>query len=380
MGAAAGRRAGWAIATGAVLLLAAPAVTACTGSSTRGREPAASSSTAVTVASATSAAVRTFDPDPFSPDAAYDDFAVGPLAELLGRGAVADDGVTRQAEGSQTRQRAAEAQARAEVVAECMRAAGFEYVVAEFAEPAVAPGAGLSRREFAERYGFGISTTFEDGVAAGGASAAGAPVAGAGTDPNAEYVESLSPEEREAYLAALYGAPGEPAPAPTGLDPQTTDTTAPPAPGCAAAVIEPPVTEDQFFVIDLENRMAVEIDAPVAADPRVTDARERYAQCMSDEGFPDIVDPEAGPSEITRRMEPLYASLSTSFSTASSVPPFDRALLEEIEADEIAQATADLACGEDLERVAFEVRSEYELRFIDAHGAELERYRELTSG
>jgi hypothetical protein len=62
------------------------------------------------------------------------------------------------------------------------------------------------------------------------------------------------------------------------------------------------------------------------------------------------------------------------------VPPFDRALLEEIEADEIAMATADLACGEELRRVTFAVRSEHEERFIEQYRSELERYRELTSG
>ena len=105
-----------------------------------------------------------------------------------------------------------------------------------------------------------------------------------------------------------------------------------------------------------------------------------YAECMAGEGFPDITDPEAATSAITLRMEPLYASASTSLSASTSVPPFDRALLDEIEADEIATAIADLACGEELRRVTFAVRSEYEERFIEQYRSDLERYRALTSG
>ena len=362
-----------AIAAAAVVMITATS-TACSGSS--GDDAGATGSSAsVESTGATTTEPRVFSSDPFSPDAAYDDFPVGPLAALLGREPLAEDGVTRQAEQADAVARSVEDRARQDAVAECMRAAGFEYTVVEPSVPAAATaGERLSRREYAARYGFGIATTFEDSLAAAPDPAE----RGADADPNAAYIESLSPERREDYLAALYGAPPEPQPAPTALEPPSTTT--PPDPGCATAVIEPPVTEDQFFVIDLENRMAAEIDAPAAADQRVIDATAAYAECMAGEGFAGIAGPDAATSAITQRMEPLYASLSTSFSASTSVPPVDRALLAEIKADEIAMATADLACGEELRRVAFTVRSEHEERFIEQHGPDLERYRALTSG
>ena len=54
---------------------------------------------------------------------------------------------------------------RQQVIAECMRAEGFEYTVFVYEQSFSfeSPYQDMTRREFVEKYGFGISTMFEDG-------------------------------------------------------------------------------------------------------------------------------------------------------------------------------------------------------------------------
>lgn len=133
-----------------------------------------------------------------------------PLAELLGYS-------TDPADQAAEQQRFIEQERKVQqAVADCMKQEGFEYIAQD---PAVFMGSStfdediaFDSKEWAEKYGFGMSTTFgSDGFAGPGTTPP--------TDPNQAYVESLSEAERAAYHKALYGE----VPA---FDPTSASTTA----------------------------------------------------------------------------------------------------------------------------------------------------------
>lgn len=79
-----------------------------------------------------------------------------------------------------------------DLVAACMEDAGFAYVPVPLEAVSYGPGMGVTREEHARRFGFGISTVDEEFAAFVEATTGAA-------DPNAEYVESLSPERAHDY-------------------------------------------------------------------------------------------------------------------------------------------------------------------------------------
>jgi len=120
-----------------------------------------------------------------------------PLAQAMGWASSSDQDAVRD-------EFVAEERERQEVIAQCMRDQGFEYIPLDFSQSAffgvdeqfggLEPGT----REWTERYGYGYSTTFDQNFGAGPEDEF--------RDPNQEYIESLSPAETDAYYAALYGS------------------------------------------------------------------------------------------------------------------------------------------------------------------------------
>ncbi len=296
---------------------------------------------------------------------------------------------------------------RQQVIAECMRAEGFEYTVFVYEQSFSfeSPYQDMTRREFVEKYGFGISTMFEDGFAPPEMTPADEEI-----NPNDEYVSSLSEAEQEAYYEALYGPPQEEPPMEetvgTDGEPVAVDFEYVPM-GCdGKAYEEQSSPEDQEFMEEIGTLMSTEIYERVQADSRVVDATKAYAECMSDAGYPEITSQEDTYEEVSTRMEPIYNSMGGGFvyeeeavddgSVSATVaaapapapgdtigddgaPTYDEELLEQVQAYELALAAADLECGADLQRAMYEVSAEYEEEFIAAHGDELARYKELTT-
>lgn len=79
-----------------------------------------------------------------------------------------------------------------DLIAECMQDQGLEYVPVALEAVAYGPGTGISRAEYARRFGFGISTNDET-FAAFSASTDSV------GDPNREYEESLSTDRAISY-------------------------------------------------------------------------------------------------------------------------------------------------------------------------------------
>ena len=343
---------------------------------------------------------REFSDDPFSPDAAIDDYPTSPMSEFFGYADMDSD--------EQEERYRQEEMDRQQVIAECMRLEGFEYTVFVYDQSFSfeSPYQDMTRREYVEKYGFGISTMFEDGFASPEASPDEEEI-----NPNDEYVNGLSEAEQEAYYEALYGPQDEPPMEETvGTDGEPVEVEYEYVPqGCdGKAYEEQSAPEDQEFMENMSALMSTEIYERAQADSRVVDATKAYAECMSDAGHPEITSQDDTYNEVSTRMEPIYNSMGGGFvyeeeavddesggatiAAASAAAPapgdtvgddgaptYDEELLAQVQAYELALAAADLECGADLQRTMYEVSSEYEEEFIAAHGDELARYKELST-
>lgn len=284
-----------------------------------------------------------------------------------------------------------------EHVASCMAEQGFEYVPNvvspdDFTSP-FEEAYSLPPDEFAEQYGYGISTLRPEDI-------------DMPEDPNEEIRDSLSPEAREAYEEALFG----------DMRGAVTAEATPPARGTPTP---PPVEERgcyaqasaEVFDIDEEEMFAgpssefdglmedlFRMSRRLDDDPRVVEATEQWRGCMADAGYPDferVGDPE---QSVFQRMNELQGfgppteapvpgeqsgegaageggeSGGSRVFEPQEIDPED---LEELQEYELALARADFGCREEhYNDIAEEVQYELEEEFVEDHRAELERFRD----
>lgn len=299
-----------------------------------------------------------------------------PLAELLGYS-------TDPADQAAEQQRFIEQERKVQqAVADCMKQEGFEYIAQD---PAAFMGSStfdediaFDSKEWAEKYGFGMSTTFgSDGFAGPGTTPP--------TDPNQAYVESLSEAERAAYHKALYGE----VPA---FDPTSASTTAMAAfepSGCDGEARRATDTSQAFYS-EFGDEMQ-EIYEGIQNDPAIVAALGKWTSCMAEAGYeydtPDQMYQEAGGKmEGFYGMGELGASVATVLAdgqaasepgdatgiTSPEPPPIDEEKLAEVQAWEKKVAVANWECSRDLNRVQQEVSAEREQEFIDANRARID--------
>jgi hypothetical protein len=290
---------------------------------------------------------------------------------------------------------------RQEAVAECMRAQGFTYTpyVSEQSFSAFMPPAyELTRKEFVEKYGFGISTMTEE------MNKQPENMPKPEDDPNFTYQQSLPQSDQEAYQKALYGDQPMMDPAAGDGGDGTTETTAmeyKPS-GCSAkgdeALNGVASDADKTFMEDFNKRLET-LYQKVQADKRVVDANRAYATCMADKGFPEIDKQETAYQKVSEKMQPLYESMGGGVTSVGGAAPatiavggaipvegddgtggpkFDPAKLAEVKTYELGVAKADLACGKDVMRIGYEVNVELEQQFVDENAADLSRYKDLN--
>jgi peptidoglycan hydrolase-like protein with peptidoglycan-binding domain len=118
-----------------------------------------------------------------------DGAAASPLAELLGW---VSDPVEQRRQNL----------AIEEAVVECMQAEGWEYQPMDWEAQMPDQDEDWGSPEFGEKYGYGVMRNYELYEAGAEEGDGGGVIV---EDPNMEYVNSLTPDEQEAYYAALYG-------------------------------------------------------------------------------------------------------------------------------------------------------------------------------
>lgn len=282
-----------------------------------------------------------------------------------------------------------------EAVAACMAGLGWEYRPVDYGSfeyEYFDPFADVSEAEWAAQWGFGATTfilddpwrdieypeqEFED--------------------PNQAYVESLSDIEREQYYEDLYGAYDEPA-----IDPETGEYTEEEfrfdaGNGCynqaSAEIYGIPDQGSERDFSDIWEEFE-RLEQQISADPRMIEANEQWASCMSDKGF-TYQTPTEPQEHFYREAERFWIAMEQQytdpfegwtedeinlwfentpieeqedfFAQFHQEPQFDEATTAEIRAineEEVKTAVAAYECSEDLKVIQADVRAEYESAFI----------------
>lgn len=283
-----------------------------------------------------------------------------PLSRFLG----SDAGGTEARFSKQRRQQQ-------QLVADCMARRGFEYVPVDpptRAGPVAASpdgkAANLTRRQYLDRYGFGISTV----ITASGTASYSAPASTSGTssststtafdDPNSAIVRALSADARRAYETALYGTGG--ATAASG--------------GCQSEAMAALAARPVDAVIPQVEAELNQLYQQVTADSRVLAASRSYATCMANAGYHGVRQPQDALDLVNQRL--LQArTIASPPPPDGAAPSYDRKLLAETRRYELRVAKDDYRCGLPLERERLAVQRELEQGFIDRNRDLLERYR-----
>jgi hypothetical protein len=316
------------------------------------------------------------------------EIAASPLAEYLGQVdyLVADDASLEE------QQRQAEAE-----IEDCMAEQGFEYIPAG----AVATAESIqdmdpNSREYAETYGFGVSTESfsQDQV---GPDLLGYEVrysvAEDPTNTNEAMLEAMPEEERQAWSTALYGD--------TSL--LVDDTLTAEELEAELADFEPSggageaYGSDNRFYLEFGDELE-ELDQRIRADLRMEELFQSVTTCVAEEGLE--ADPEGNyesafydrlaeidsgqwvePSDLGLTEEDLEEMSPEEINQlpAPELSSSDKELLAEIQADEVELAVAVFDCGGgpgDWLELYSEVRVEYEQEFIDDNADRLEDFKD----
>lgn len=217
------------------------------------------------------------------------------------------------------------------LIAECMSAAGFEYIAVDyktFRKGMVADKRlpDYSEEQFFAEFGFGIATLYTGQPPQLAEGYAPAKI-GLG-EQNVRIFQSLSAADQVAYNRTLLGEHSD---ATFAVALETEDFSR--IGGCTRKAIEQVFTPEQLSVTYLNPK-----DALIEQDPRMVAALAEFADCMHTAGFDYSSERQVEP-DLKRR---LYAITGGAPVTALSAEA--RAALTKLQAEERAIAGAVLQC------------------------------------
>jgi hypothetical protein len=244
-----------------------------------------------------------------------------------------------------------------EAVQKCMKAEGFDYQIPPDSNVAFpdATDAG-SQKEFAKKYGYGISTTFDPNV-----------IENPNKDPNVAIRSKLSPADQKAYDKALTG---NPAAGPTG-DPKACTTKALSFLG------------DLPKLIALFGKYDANVTKRIDANPKVVAAMKQWSSCMKEKGFTYAKDSDIQGDLAGRLTKITGAGVGLGPLAASpAVEPkkIDRAALSKLQKEEIATAVRDFECTEKHLKVRNEIKRDLDRDFITANQSAVDGVRDALGG
>ena len=277
-----------------------------------------------------------------------------------------------------------------QAIQRCMQAQGFTYVPEEVGDGLrtflATQNQGVSPADYAATAGFGISTAF-DAILEGDFDF------DESSDPNGEHLATLSAGEADAWELALQGE----APQRNGqgqlIDPETGELVQGNRPGQASGgcrlAAQTEVRGEPVDLSALEDNL-VALEERIEADPRVTEIRRDWVDCMSVEGF-DYTDEAEARGDINSQLRPLLRSFFMSADGGANQPgprqaggniaqavsglkltAEQEAELERLQDLERSVATASLGCQGDTGAELEAITLRYEEAFIDANRAALE--------
>lgn len=312
--------------------------------------------------------------------------ADGPLAEFFGEGVIefSPGGGMGMSFGASTGLQIPEEELERmreveDLVADCMAGEGFEYTANvvdpnEWLSPWI-EAQDLPPDEFAEQYGYGISTMHYSEIEQE-----------LPPDPNQEYRESLSDEAEGAYERALYGD-REARSFTAGEDPPPVE-----ARGCYGIASFEVYGEDSLGPVEKGADPWAEFEDllydinslghEIHADPRLEAAGQAWLSCMAEAGYPHFQQAGEPEQSIHERLGELegwdeYADLSEGEMLDAEPPQIDPEELAKLQENEIELAVADHECmAAHYDDVFADVSNELQDEFVEEHRAELERYRD----
>ncbi len=242
------------------------------------------------------------------------------------------------------------------LIASCMREAGFEYIPWEISSDDYPDGDEEDAWEFTEeraaREGYGYSSTESESDEA------------ERMDPNADYLAAMSETERAAYELALWGEQD------TVDDDGEWDWTKAGCQGKASneAWAATPMAAFDDPAWDELNEQTSRVYEEALADPKMTAVNATWSDCMNEAGydFAKVMDPNDSFAE-------QYSAL---WDAADPEAGTDKAAEAALREQEVATAVADARCREEVgyKKIEMEVASAYEQEFVDKHKAELDAF------
>ncbi|MFZ1381568.1 MAG: hypothetical protein WAS54_02125 [Scrofimicrobium sp.] len=298
--------------------------------------------------------------------AADDQYAPGPLDEYMSVLWEGEDWSVDKAK-EQDRQRE-------DLIAQCMAKEGFEYIpdtsrygYSDGSEEVDGPEWGTL--EFAEQYGYGI-------VDWPGREEMMNQDPEEHSDPNQAYVESLSESEQTAFYETLYGK------GPTEEEMELIEAgemeyewsweTS----GCDGWAMHELESDSAYGLYDdpeFEDLMTAMQDmwTDMFSDSEYQALNQEWASCMADSGFSGLTDKDTV-------MNTLYDKYNELMNSANGdgeewVEP-DKALTDEFQKQEIAQAVADYKCSEKVNynKRSTEIQHRMQQEFLDQNKTQLD--------
>lgn len=250
-----------------------------------------------------------------------------------------------------------------ELTAECMLAQGFDYTPVPLSQPVTSPADDIEyawhSREFAEVYGYGLTTIDWSG---------GAPQV---EDPNDVTVAAMGEAEQQEYFSALYGDGAW----------EVADGEWLGSAGCAgAAQTEVWAPDSGTRSIEALLEMAEDVMAGVQEEPEVIAAVDRWRACMVEAGHPGLTRADSAYQMVADLHLEVAAEVGGSMAWEGDArgAAIDEAVADRLAAEvsplEIAIAVADWDCKAEsgYAQAEYDATMRLQEEFVETHLAELE--------
>ncbi len=211
------------------------------------------------------------------------------------------------------------------LIAQCMSAAGFQYVALDFATIKQAMSSdqsapGVSGDDYIKQYGLGITTQFDQPII----------TFGAGPD-NTAYLAGLSPTDQTAFKRTLWGESPDWNHA-HAVEAEDFSQTG----GCTHSA-----AAQTYSATELGGAYVNPADARLAQDPRMIAAIAAWSECMRAEGY-DYADP----LQVERDLHERLAAITQGQDPKSLAGPALDAL-HALQGEELAVAALLTTCEQD---------------------------------
>jgi hypothetical protein len=258
-----------------------------------------------------------------------------------------------------------------ELVATCMADQGFDYTPQDTSGMVVMggeEGEEFDEKKFAAEQGYGMfnyqTSTDED---SGDAEE--------WTDPNEDYLATMSDTERAAYETALYGDMAAMEPDENGEMPEID----PSQQGCYG-IAQDEVWGGEQELWENEEMTAFQDEMTrlyesVNDDPKVAELNTKWADCMADAGITDFANPQEPQEWFMEKQNGFYEEMDPESTEDLESTPEWKALADQ----EIETAVADYDCREKLDYADAQLEAQFALEkaWIAEHADQLERVKKL---